>query len=79
MAQQQNKITGVVKWFNDDKGYGFIESEKGDVFVHYSGIEGKGRRTLEKGENVDFYLEDSKVTGRPNATMVTRLGVKTAQ
>lgn len=47
---------GTVKWFNDEKGYGFIAREDGepDVFVHYSGIEGSGRRTLSEGQAVEF-------------------------
>ena len=51
---------GRVKWFNEKKGYGFIESEThGDVFVHYTGIEGKGFRTLRELERVTFEIEDS--------------------
>ena len=52
---------GKVKWFNDQKGFGFIvadESQK-DVFVHHSVIEGDGFRTLEDGEQVEFEAEDS--------------------
>ena len=47
--------TGTVKWFNEQKGYGFITQDTGgDVFVHYSGIEGSGFRTLSEGERVEF-------------------------
>jgi CspA family cold shock protein len=47
--------TGTVKWFNDQKGYGFITQDTGDdVFVHYSGIDGAGFRTLTEGERVQF-------------------------
>jgi cold shock protein len=48
--------TGKIKWFNDQKGYGFIERDGGgeDVFVHYSGIEGEGYRTVEEGARVEF-------------------------
>jgi CspA family cold shock protein len=47
--------TGVVKWFNDAKGYGFIEREgKEDVFVHYSAVEGSGFRSLAEGQAVEF-------------------------
>lgn len=50
MAEQ---LTGTVKWFNDEKGFGFIEREgEKDVFVHYSSIEGTGRRTLTEGQSV---------------------------
>ncbi len=52
MAEQ---ITGTVKWFNNSKGYGFIERESGgDVFVHYSAIEGSGFRSLQEGQRVQF-------------------------
>lgn len=48
-------MQGKVKWFNSEKGYGFIESsEGGDVFVHYSAIQGGGFKTLEEGQNVKF-------------------------
>ena len=48
-------IVGTVKWFNDAKGYGFIEREGGaDVFVHFRAINGTGRRTLLEGQNVTF-------------------------
>ncbi len=47
--------TGTVKWFNAEKGYGFIAPESGeDVFVHYSNIQTKGYRTLEEGQRVEF-------------------------
>ncbi|HET6446317.1 MAG TPA: cold-shock protein [candidate division Zixibacteria bacterium] len=47
--------TGTVKWFNESKGYGFIaRDEGGDIFVHYSGIEGSGYRILEEGQRVEF-------------------------
>lgn len=47
--------TGTVKWFNAEKGYGFISREGGsDVFVHYSAIEGRGYRSLEEGQQVEF-------------------------
>jgi CspA family cold shock protein len=53
--------TGKVKWFNDQKGFGFIASDRPDkdVFVHHSVIEGQGFRTLEDGETVEYEAEDS--------------------
>lgn len=47
------QVTGTVKWFNDEKGFGFISREDGkDVFVHFSAIQGNGRRTLVEGQQV---------------------------
>jgi CspA family cold shock protein len=49
---------GTVKWFNDRKGYGFIEQEDGpDVFVHHSGINSTGFRSINEGDNVTFDIE----------------------
>ncbi len=50
--------TGKVKWFNESKGYGFIEPEGGgrDVFVHYSAIQGEGYKTLSEGQLVEFEI-----------------------
>ena len=48
-------MTGKVKWFNAEKGYGFIEREDGgDVFVHFSAIQSEGFKTLEEGQSVEF-------------------------
>ncbi len=48
---------GIVKWFNDQKGYGFITPESGkDVFVHYSAIQGEGFKTLAEGQAVEFEI-----------------------
>jgi len=54
------KITGTVKWFNDQKGYGFIEREGGgkDLFVHHSAISASGFRSLAEGQRVTFIIED---------------------
>ena len=52
--------TGNVKWFNAEKGYGFITTEEGkDVFVHYSAIQCDGFRTLEEGDSVTFEVKES--------------------
>jgi CspA family cold shock protein len=52
--------TGLVKWFNDSKGYGFIQADETDqdVFVHYSAIQGEGFKTLTEGQKVQFELVD---------------------
>lgn len=51
--ESMSRVTGTVKWFNDEKGFGFIQQEGGkDVFVHYSAIQGNGRRTLAEGQQV---------------------------
>lgn len=52
-------VTGVVKWFNDAKGFGFIEQESGaDVFVHFRAINGDGHRSLKDGQSVTFNVVD---------------------
>ena len=52
-----DKITGTVKWFNENKGFGFIERESGgDVFAHFSAIESTGYKTLAEGQRVEFIV-----------------------
>ena len=61
---------GVVKWFNEKKGYGFIEQEDGpDVFVHHSGISAEGFRSLKEGDQVTFEIEQGQKG--PSAVNVT--------
>jgi CspA family cold shock protein len=71
-AKMSDRITGTVKWFNGDKGFGFIEREGGaDVFVHFSAIQGDGFRNLQEGQKVEFTVE--KGPKGPQATNVTVL------
>lgn len=63
---------GTVKWFNNQKGYGFICDDAGnDVFVHYSGLNMDGFKTLEEGQAVEFDVTES--TKGPQATNVVKL------
>jgi CspA family cold shock protein len=67
-----DRITGTVKWFNGDKGYGFLAREGGpDVFVHFSAIQGDGFRNLQEGQKVEFTVE--KGPKGPQASNVTVL------
>lgn len=64
--------TGKVKWFNNTKGYGFIERESGgDVFVHYTAIQGEGFKSLKEGEAVQFDVSDGEKG--PQAVNVIKL------
>jgi CspA family cold shock protein len=67
------RITGKVKWFNNAKGYGFIERDGGaDVFVHFSAVQGNGFRTLEEGQAVEFEIvEGPKGQQAGNVTKVS--------
>ena len=67
-----DRITGTVKWFNDDKGFGFIEiAGSDDVFVHFSAIAGEGYRSLNEGDEVQFdIVEDGKGPRAANVMVV---------
>ena len=63
-------MKGTVKWFNDSKGYGFIQQPEGDdVFVHFSAIEVEGFRTLAEGEEVEFEISESEKGRRATNVM----------
>ncbi len=65
-------VQGIVKWFNDEKGFGFIEQDSGnDVFVHFSTIQGSGRKTLKEGQRVT--MEVASGAKGPQAENVTPL------
>jgi cold shock protein len=67
------RLNGVVKWFNDAKGYGFISREGGpDVFVHYSAIQGAGFKSLAEGDRVEFEIVQGQKG--PQAADVVRTG-----
>ena len=65
-------MKGTVKWFNNQKGYGFISDENGkDVFVHYSGLAGDGFESLDEGQKVEFDVQDG--AKGPQAVNVVKL------
>ena len=60
-VKRMSTTTGTVKWFNETKGFGFIEREDGpDVFVHFSSIQGDGFKTLSDGQKVEFNVTDGQ-------------------
>ena len=65
--------TGIVKWFNEQKGYGFIQPDNGskDIFVHISAVERAGLRSLKEGQKVSFEIVTDKRTGRSSAGNLT--------
>ncbi|AIQ73601.1 MULTISPECIES: cold shock domain-containing protein [Paenibacillus] len=65
-------MKGTVKWFNAEKGYGFLQVEGGeDVFVHFSAIQGEGFKTLDEGQEVEFDITDG--SRGPQAENVVKL------
>ena len=68
-------IKGTVKWFNAEKGYGFLSNDEGgeDVFVHFSAIQTDGYRTLEEGQKVEFEEEMDERKGKLRAVNVKPL------
>ena len=65
-------VEGTIKWFNEKKGYGFIQQDNGqDIFVHYSSIEGDGFKTLSEGQRVKFEIEEG--AKGPKAINVTKI------
>lgn len=64
--------TGTVKWFNDQKGYGFIEPEEGgnDVFVHISAVNKAGMRTLTEGQKISFEVQQDPKSGKNSAANI---------
>lgn len=69
-------MTGTVKWFNADKGFGFISNDEGgeDIFVHFSAINTDGFKTLAEGQKVSFEVEsDPRNSGKTRAANVTAL------
>jgi CspA family cold shock protein len=65
--------SGTVKWFNDDKGFGFISNEEGgdDVFVHYTAVDSKGFRSLKEGQHVTYETEPDPRNGKLRAKNVS--------
>jgi CspA family cold shock protein len=67
------RVQGTVKWFNGEKGYGFITPESGpDLFVHYSEIQSSGFRTLEEGAKVEFEITEGKKGKQASSVTVVK-------
>ena len=67
------RVQGTVKWFNGEKGYGFITPENGpDLFVHYSEIQASGFRTLEEGAKVEFEITEGKKGKQASAVTLVK-------
>jgi CspA family cold shock protein len=74
--KEDSMNTGTVKWFNEQKGYGFIQPDNGskDVFVHISAVERAGMRTLKEGQKINFEIVTDKRTGKSAAGNLTAAG-----
>jgi cold shock protein len=73
LFQMSKRVTGTVKWFNGEKGFGFITPEQGaDVFVHYSEIQSSGFRTLNEGDKVEFEITQGKKGQQASAVTVLK-------
>lgn len=69
------RIRGTVKWFNSEKGYGFITQGNGpDLFVHYSEIKGRGFRSLNEGDAVEFEITEGKKGKQASSVVVLNAG-----
>ncbi len=67
------RVRGTVKWFNGEKGYGFITQENGpDLFVHYSEIQSSGFRSLNEGETVEFEITEGKKGKQASSVVVVK-------
>ncbi len=68
-----DRLTGTVKWFNGEKGYGFATPDDGgkDVFIHYTAIQSEGYRTLDEGDRIEFAIEAGEKG--PKAVNVTKI------
>jgi cold shock protein len=67
------RVRGTVKWFNNEKGYGFISRESGaDLFVHYSEIQGRGYRSLNEGDLVEFEITEGRKGKQASAVHIIR-------
>jgi CspA family cold shock protein len=66
---QEKEMTGTVKWFNDQKGFGFIQPDNGrdDVFVHISAVNGAGMNTLREGEKIGFEMVSDRKSNKMSA------------
>jgi cold shock protein len=68
--KEHSMATGTVKWYNDTKGYGFIQPDNGgkDVFVHATAVERAGMRGLAEGQKISYEVESDRRTGKESAT-----------